>query len=143
MGKAIGDILPTAIGVAISPVPIIAIVLMLGTPRARSNGPAFAIGWIAGLAIAGTLMLVIANGNATQTSGGPATWASVLKLVLGVLFLLLAVRAFRSRPNDRLELAMPPNGCTRSTPSRRARHSDWGRSSPGSTRTEAPPVSIG
>jgi hypothetical protein len=29
-----------AVGVALSPVPIIAIVLMLGTPRARSNGPA-------------------------------------------------------------------------------------------------------
>jgi hypothetical protein len=33
MGKAIGEILPLAIGVAISPVPIIAIVLMLGSPR--------------------------------------------------------------------------------------------------------------
>jgi hypothetical protein len=38
MGQAIGDILPMAVGVAISPAPIIAIVLMLGTPRARSNG---------------------------------------------------------------------------------------------------------
>ena len=41
MGRAIGEILPMAIGVAISPIPIIAIVLMLGTPRARSTGPAF------------------------------------------------------------------------------------------------------
>jgi len=40
MGQAIGDILPLAIGVALSPVPIIAIVLMLGTPRARANGTA-------------------------------------------------------------------------------------------------------
>ena len=32
MGQAIGDVLPLAIGVAISPVPIIAIILMLGTP---------------------------------------------------------------------------------------------------------------
>ena len=31
MGQAIGDVLPLAIGVAISPVPIIAIILMLGT----------------------------------------------------------------------------------------------------------------
>jgi hypothetical protein len=40
MGQAIGDLLPSAVGVAISPVPIIAVILMLGTPRARSNGPA-------------------------------------------------------------------------------------------------------
>ena len=37
MGEAIGDVLPLAIGVAISPVPIIAIILMLGTPRADHN----------------------------------------------------------------------------------------------------------
>jgi hypothetical protein len=30
--------LPSAVGVALSPVPIIAVILMLGTPRARSNG---------------------------------------------------------------------------------------------------------
>jgi hypothetical protein len=107
MGKAIGDILPLAIGVAISPVPIIAIVLMLGTPRARATGPAFALGWIVGLALAGTIMLVIATGNATTGTGKPETWVSVLKLVLGVLFLLLAVRQWQSRPAAGEEAAMP------------------------------------
>jgi threonine/homoserine/homoserine lactone efflux protein len=107
MGKAIGDILPLAIGVAISPVPIIAIVLMLGTPRARATGPAFALGWIAGLTVAGTIMLVIASGNATTDTGKPETWASLLKLVLGALFLLLAVKQWRSRPAAGEEAVMP------------------------------------
>ncbi len=57
MGQAIGDILPMAVGVAISPVPIIAVVLMLGTPPARANGPAFAVGWLAGLTIVGSIAL--------------------------------------------------------------------------------------
>jgi hypothetical protein len=107
MGAAIGSILPMAIGVAISPVPIIAIVLMLGTPRARSTGPAFALGWLAGLTIVGTVMLVIASGNATGDSGGPATWTSVLTLVFGVLFLLLAVRSWQKRPKPGHEAEMP------------------------------------
>ncbi len=51
MWPAIGDLLPSAVGVALSPVPIIAVILMLGTPKARSNGPAFAVGWVAGLVI--------------------------------------------------------------------------------------------
>ena len=38
-GEAIGDSLPTAIGIALSPVPI-AVVLMLTTERDRGNGPA-------------------------------------------------------------------------------------------------------
>ena len=46
MGEAIGQLLPFAVGVAISPLPIVAVVLMLVTPRARSNGPAFLAGWI-------------------------------------------------------------------------------------------------
>ncbi|MBM2823822.1 MAG: hypothetical protein HW413_2568, partial [Thermoleophilia bacterium] len=66
MGQAIGDILPLAIGVAISPVPIIAVVLMLGTPQARANGPAFAAGWVAGLTIVGAIVLLLASGNAAE-----------------------------------------------------------------------------
>jgi hypothetical protein len=107
MGKAIGEILPLAIGVALSPIPIIAIVLMLGTLRARSNGPAFAAGWVAGLAIVGTIVLVLASGDATQGSGAPATWASVLKLLFGILFLLLAARFWHGRPAPGQEATMP------------------------------------
>ena len=50
MGEAIGTILPMAVSVALSPVPIIAVVLMLGTRR----GPAFLLGWLAGLLVVGT-----------------------------------------------------------------------------------------
>ena len=107
MGKAIGDILPLAIGVALSPVPIIAIILMLGTPRARVNGPAFAAGWLAGLTIVGTTVLLLASGNATADESGPATWASVLKLVFGVLFLAMAARIWRGRPNAGEEAQLP------------------------------------
>jgi threonine/homoserine/homoserine lactone efflux protein len=107
MGQAIGEILPLAIGVAISPVPIIAIVLMLGTPRARSNGLAFALGWLAGLTIVGGALLALASGNSQENDGGPETWVSIVKLVLGVLFLLLAARTWRSRPKAGQEAAMP------------------------------------
>ena len=98
MGEAIGAMLPVAIGVAISPVPIIAIVLVLGTPRARTNGPAFALGWVAGLTIVGGVLLAVASGRSEPDGGDPATWVSAVKLAVGVLFLLLAVRTWRRRP---------------------------------------------
>jgi threonine/homoserine/homoserine lactone efflux protein len=107
MEQAIGDILPLAIGVAISPVPIIAVVLMLGTPRARANGPAFAAGWVAGLTIVGAIVLLLASGNAAEDTGEPATWAGALKLVFGVLFLLMAARIWRGRPKPGQEAPMP------------------------------------
>ena len=61
MGEAIGQILPFAVGVGLSPVPIIAVVVMLSTPRARANGPAFMLGWLAGLAVVGTVVFLISG----------------------------------------------------------------------------------
>ena len=97
-GEAIGGILPLAIAVDISVLSIIAVILMLITPRARSNGPAFVTGWILGLAVVGGLVLIIADAANISSSNGPSTAAYAIKLTLGVLFLLLAVRQWRSPP---------------------------------------------
>jgi len=107
MGEAIGQALPLAIGVALSPVPIIAVVLMLTTPRARSNGIAFVVGWLLGLGVIGAIVLAIAGPADASENGEPATWASWLKLVLGLLLLLVAVRQFRGRPHEGDEAPLP------------------------------------
>ena len=44
MGEAIGQSLQMAVGVALSPMPIIAVVLLLTTRAARRNGTAFVLG---------------------------------------------------------------------------------------------------
>ena len=61
MGAAIGGALPFAVGVALSPIPIVAVVLMLTTQRARVNGAVFIAGWLAGLAVVGAIALSIAG----------------------------------------------------------------------------------
>jgi threonine/homoserine/homoserine lactone efflux protein len=98
MGQAIGNILPLALGVALSPVPIVAVVLMLATPSGRLNGPAFVVGWIIGLVIVGAVALLVAGGVSTSNDGQPKTWVSVLKLVLGLVLVLVAVGQWRGRP---------------------------------------------
>jgi threonine/homoserine/homoserine lactone efflux protein len=80
---------------------------MLATPRGRVNGPAFVAGWILGLAIVGTVVLVAAQGAGATEDDEPATWVSVLKLVLGVLLLLVAARQWRGRPRAGEEAALP------------------------------------
>ena len=57
MGKAIGGSLPLAVGIALSPLPIIAVVLTLTSRRAKANGPAFVLGWLLGLGIVGAVVL--------------------------------------------------------------------------------------
>jgi hypothetical protein len=62
VGQAIGDLLPAAVGVAISPLPIAAVILMLVSARGRANGAAFLAGWVVGVAGAGTILLLLAGG---------------------------------------------------------------------------------
>ena len=106
MGEAIGQSLPMAVGVALSPVPIIAVVLMLTTARARANGPAFVLGWLLGLGVVGAVVLALAGPGASD-EGQPATWVSWLKLLLGLGLLLVAVRQFRGRPHEGEEAPLP------------------------------------
>lgn len=107
MGQAIGQVLSFGVGVALSPVPIIAVVLMLATPRARLNGPCFLAGWIVGIATLGAIVLVVASGASASKQGTPATWLSILKIVLGLLLLLLAAREWRARPREDRQPQLP------------------------------------
>jgi Sap, sulfolipid-1-addressing protein len=97
MNEAIGQILSFGVVVAISPFPVIAVVLVLATPRARVNGPAFLLGWVVGLTALGTVVLLVSSGVDASDDGEPATWVSLLKLVLGALLLGLAVQQWRGR----------------------------------------------
>jgi threonine/homoserine/homoserine lactone efflux protein len=104
--QAIGDLLPSAVGVAISPVPVVAVILMLATPRGRSNGPAFAVGWVAGLVVVSAIVQLAADG-ASDPDSSTSTGVEWFKVVLGVLFLGMAVRQWRSRPRGDAEPELP------------------------------------
>jgi hypothetical protein len=93
VGDAIGQVLSFGVGVALSPIPIIGVVLILGTPDARANGLAFIAGWVIGLAVAGGIVLLLASGAGASNSGTPADWLDVVKLALGVLLGVLTVRS--------------------------------------------------
>lgn len=103
MGEAIGQVLGNAVGVAISPVPIIALILMLFSKWAASNSLSFLAGWLLGLTAVAVVVLVIG----LEGSDGESDSGGVVKIVIGALFLLLAVRQWRSRPSGDAEPEMP------------------------------------
>jgi hypothetical protein len=108
MGATIGELLPLAVGVAISPVPIIATILMLLAPRARAASAGFAAGWLVGIVVVVTVVAVIAaSADLGGTSDEPSTGASWVKLVLGVLLVLLAGRQWSSRPRGDQPASLP------------------------------------
>lgn len=107
MGQGISAILTFAVGVAISPLPIIAVILMLFSARAKVNAPAFLLGWVVSLAVVSTVVFVVAHdGNvATNTTADDSvSWG---KIVLGVALLALARRNWRKRPAPGEAAAMP------------------------------------
>ena len=107
MGNAIGYILPLALGVAISPIPIIAVILMLLSPKASTNGPAFMVGWVAGLAAVGVAVTVLSGSAGLGSSGGGSVVGSLIKVLLGLLLVGLAVREFRNRPRPGQQPKLP------------------------------------
>jgi threonine/homoserine/homoserine lactone efflux protein len=99
VGEVFGQLLPIAVAIAISPLPIVAVVLMLATPRGRVNGPAFVLAWIVGLAVVGAIVILAAGDDATTEAGTPASGVSWLKLAIGAGLILLGIRQFRRRPH--------------------------------------------
>ncbi len=98
MSTVIGELLPLALGVAISPVPIIAVILMLLAPHAKAASVAFLVGWVVGITVVvGLITLLVGPVDDSQASD-PATWTSVVKLVLGAAVVLLGFKEWRSRP---------------------------------------------
>ncbi len=107
MGEVIGNVLGEAVGVAISPVPIIAMVLILTSANATSNGFAFLVGWLVGLAVVGTIVLLVADPAGASSATGPAVWVGWLLLVLGLLLILLGFRQWGARPGPGETPKMP------------------------------------
>jgi zinc transporter ZupT len=107
MGQGISEILTFAVGVAISPVPIIAVILMLFSPGARVNGPAFLTGWVVALGVVGAAAYALSDAGDASTSSTASDAISWGKLLLGVLLLLLAARTWRQRPGPGEQAPMP------------------------------------
>jgi hypothetical protein len=107
MGQAIGDLLPFALGVAISPIPIIAIIVMLLSSRAGANSASFLIGWIVGVTGASVALVAISGSLSPGSNGSPSTSSSVIKLVAGLLLVMLARRNFRKRPKEGQAAELP------------------------------------
>jgi hypothetical protein len=107
MGQGISEVLTFAVGVAISPAAIIAVILMLFSRRARVNGPLFLLGWVVALGVLVTVVYAISDQSNAGTSNTSSDSVSWLKIGLGLSFLLLARREWRKRPAPGVEPEMP------------------------------------
>ncbi|ONI73929.1 hypothetical protein BWI15_11045 [Kribbella sp. ALI-6-A] len=115
----VGAVLPQAMAIALSPVPVICIVLVLMSDRPVRAGLSFAVGWLGALTIAIGLVVWLTDEVADDNDKVARDGVDVFQLAVGVLFAVLAVRYWRKRPApgtpaprpaivDRVPLLSPP-----------------------------------
>jgi MYXO-CTERM domain-containing protein len=98
MAAIIGHLLPLAVGVALSSVPIIVMVLILLSPRGRWSGLAYLVGAVLGLAGVTTAFTAAASLLPPPAPEQPSPLFATIELVLGfALLALAAVRLVRRR----------------------------------------------
>lgn len=97
MSTVLGELLPLAVGVAISPIPIVAAILMILSKNAAGAGSGFAVGWVAGIVVATSVVALVAGSLGVSTDREPAAAASWVRVALGVLLLVLAGQQWRNR----------------------------------------------
>lgn len=107
MNEVIGQILPLALGVAISPIPIIAAILMLLSPRARATSVGFLAGWVLGIAVAVTVFTLLSSLLPGPDSDASKPVQGIIKIVLGLLLIAVGAKQWQGRPRGEAAPAMP------------------------------------
>jgi hypothetical protein len=102
----VGELLPLALGVAVSPLAIMIVIVLLSVPGGRPRAALFVAGWLAGLLVLGGVVLAFVE-VASDAEPAPARFGGLLKLALGVLLVAIAVREWRGRPRPGDAAALP------------------------------------
>ena len=107
MGNVLAEILPLAIGVALSPLSIVAVILMLFSKNPRGTSLGFLAGWFLGVAVVATVVVFVADPAQQATGGEDSPLAAVFRILLGVVLLVLAYKDWKKRPQPGEQVDMP------------------------------------
>lgn len=101
MLAVLADLLTIGIAVAISPLAIVAVILMATAGKGRTNGTAFILGcYTFAILFVGVLVLLGRSAGAEDPDSGPHITIDVVEILLGALLLFLAVQQWRHRGSD-------------------------------------------
>ena len=107
IGQAIGEVLAFGVGIALSPLAIVALVVMLVAPAGARPAWTFLGAWVLSLCSLSTLVLLLADGADASENGAPATWVNVVKVIVGLLLVVFAVREWHGRATAEREADGP------------------------------------
>jgi hypothetical protein len=86
-----------ALGVAVSPLPIVAVLVLLLTKRARPGSIVMLIGWVLGVAAALAISIAFADTIRVPKVGTDLPWEGLFMVLLGIGLVMMGVLSRRGR----------------------------------------------
>ncbi len=100
MASEFGDVFIAGIAAAISPVPIIAAILILFSDHARRNGILYLLGWVSGMVICIGAVLLLPEDLDFNRGSVFASASAGLRIFIGLLFVVAALAVWIRRPKQ-------------------------------------------
>jgi threonine/homoserine/homoserine lactone efflux protein len=107
MGPALGDVLPLAAAIALFPIPVLAVILMLFSPRASTNVPGFLAGWLTGLLAILVVTALLTTGVEEAADEDAVETIGWIRIIIGAVLLLFALKKWIGRPDAGSDPEMP------------------------------------
>lgn len=108
MGSIIGDILASALGIALSPIPLLAAITLVLSPRGNAAGLGFLGGWLLGVIVPVLVVTTLAGLLPESTGDASRPVGGTILLLLGGLLVYLALGEWRLRPQPGKAPVLPP-----------------------------------
>lgn len=99
------QVIPYAAAVALSPMPIAALLLILLSKRAKLNSIFFMVGWLLGILLLVSSAMQFALTSDTTT--GTHALKNIINGILGMLLIFFALKQFKNRPKKGKAVKVP------------------------------------
>jgi len=97
VGSTVAQIIPLALGIALSPLPVVAVLVILLTRRARFSSVVFAASWVLGVAVAVIIATAFAGQFARPVVGYDLPYEGAVTFLLGAGLVVIAGISRRGR----------------------------------------------
>ena len=94
-GTVIFDLVLIGLAITLEPIPLTAFILILASKGGTKKGAAFIFGWILSLAIVVAGTLLVTENKPPQPSSAPSLAALAVKMAIGAVLVVIAVRQYR------------------------------------------------
>jgi len=91
------DLVLIGVAIALDPLPLTAFLVVLPSKRGVRKGAAFVFGWLVSLVIVVTVTILATGNNPPQPNTAPSLASLAIKIALGVVLVVIAVRHIRAR----------------------------------------------